>query len=294
MRNKIFLKGGFFALALLGFAMNASAVGTGFYGGIMAGPAMNGAKDLTVYQLQPVSGTPSGQPAGQTNTQTANTTVAITAAKATPDKQQFASRIFLGNQFSRYAAIEIGGEFVSKIQFNLPSNVKTAQCGAITDVYANNVLANIPSPCTETSLRIRGIDAVIKGIMPLGESFDVYGKFGVAVIYETSSGGLNPTSTGQTITVRPGPQTLQQNGQTIQTYQNGQIVQVMQTTNTYTNKVAPTFSIGASYAINQNWVVDLSYNSIQVGSSYGNVKYAALGFSYHATSRYCGQFLCDD
>lgn len=122
-----------------------------------------------------------------------------------------------------------------------------------------------------TDQRVRALDIVGKAIMPLG-MFSIYGKLGAAVTYITTGGALNPTFTPATPTTPA----------------------VTSGSNTYKNKFAPTYSVGASYDLNQSWQMDLSYNTLQVGNNIGSVTLYALGISYHFTDKYCGQFLCDD
>jgi len=115
--------------------------------------------------------------------------------------------------------------------------------------------------CASTDARVRDIEILGKGSYPLPNGFDVFAKGGVAIAYITTSGGLNSgvTECGKT---------------------------------QYQNKFVPTATIGASYDLSQNWVTDLSYNSVMVGGKVGKMTYFALGLSYHFVDVYCGQFLC--
>jgi len=117
--------------------------------------------------------------------------------------------------------------------------------------------------CSSPNTRVRDIDIVAKGILPFREVFDVYVKGGVAASYLTSSGAFNPSTTHPDC---------------------GR--------NTYNNKFSPTFSFGASYYVNQNWVLDASYNALLVGGQAGTMSMFGVGFSYHFVDQYCGQFLC--
>ena len=130
---------------------------------------------------------------------------------------------------------------------------------------------NIPpgfDTCSSLQARVRGFDGVVKGIFPFGNSFDVYVKAGPALIYETTSGALNGATMTSTGLITCGK-------------------------STHTTKVRLTGSIGASYAWNQNWVTDISWNRYMVGGIVNNVDYYAIGLSYHFVDKYCGQFLCD-
>ena len=106
--------------------------------------------------------------------------------------------------------------------------------------------------------RVRDIDLVAKLNMPVRD-FEVYVKGGPAYAYLTTSGGLN--SQGKT---------------------------------KYVGKIAPTLGVGASYDLNQNWVIDLSMNTLFAGGLISRATYVGLGLSYHFVNKYCGQFLCDD
>lgn len=107
--------------------------------------------------------------------------------------------------------------------------------------------------------RVRDIDFVGKGTMSLGNQFDLFAKAGIAYAYMSNSGGLN--STGKT---------------------------------QYQSKFAPTLGVGGSYDLNQNWVVDLSANTLFLGGQVSRMTSLAVGISYHFVDKYCGQFLCDD
>lgn len=226
MRNGIY-KQILISAVSCGFALNACAVGNGFYMGLMMGPATNSGGDQMVQVDNPHE---------------------LQTTPASPRSTQFGTRIFMGNQFSQYAAIEGGLTFFSTIKYD-SKGVDT---------------------CSGNELRVRDLDVVVKGIIPFGNYFDIYGKAGMAISYITTSGGLNPTFD---LSANP-PVTCG--------------------SNTYKNKFSPTVSFGATYDINQSWVADLSYNTVQVSTRVSTVSLIALGISYHFTDKYCGQFLCDD
>jgi opacity protein-like surface antigen len=123
----------------------------------------------------------------------------------------------------------------------------------------------------EVSSRVRAVDGVIKGILPL-QYFSVFVKGGVAMTYLTTSGALKPV-------YNPNPPPGEPN---------------VKSSNSYTNKFSGVYGLGATYDINQSWVADLTYTTIQVSGNLGTVSAFTLGISYHFTDKYCGQFLCDD
>ena len=212
-------------------AANSYAIGNGFYMGLMMGPSTNNAPSLQALRANAPTPPPPAPPV---------TTI------ADPKIQQFASRLFIGNKFNTYAAIEGGVTFFSSIK------------------YDSHGVQTVGS----TDQRVRDLDIVVKGIFPFGNYFDVYAKGGMAVTYITSGGSFNPVYN---------PDTMLYN-----------------TSSEYKQKFSPTFSIGASYDINQSWVADFSYNTVQVGNNVGTLTFYGVGISYHFTDKYCGQFLCDD
>lgn len=221
-------------------AVNAHAMGNGFYMGFMMGPATNNAPTLQalVYDTS--------------NPNFPNGASGFTTTPADPRHNQFAARLFMGNQFNQYAAIEWGGTFISSVRYDA-HGVKT---------YGS------------MDQRVRDLDIVGKGIFPIG-SFSLYAKLGMAVAYVTTGGAFNP----EFIPLNP---------------QDNVSTPRVTASTTYKNKFAPTYSIGASYDIDQSWMTDLSMNVLQIGNNIGNLTYFAIGISYHFTSKYCGQFLCDD
>lgn len=114
--------------------------------------------------------------------------------------------------------------------------------------------ATDPNPEIKTD----AIDFALKGILPIASSgVGVFAKLGLAIV---------KTSKGQSL-VQP------------QTNANA----------TYTR---PLMAVGISYDLTQNWVTDLSWTQITKGGAFQNADLIALGFSYHFTDKYCGQFLC--
>jgi opacity protein-like surface antigen len=159
---------------------------------------------------------------------------------ATPKSKQFGSNLFMGYKINQYAGFEGGLTFFSSIHYDTKG----------------------VDPCSGATTRVRDLDVVAKGELPF-YSFNLFGKGGVAVVYETTSGSLNPS--GSTLCGK----------------------------NTYRTKFAPTISVGAGYDLNQNWVVDVSWTRLLAGGAASNVDMYGLGFSYHFVDVFCGQFLCD-
>jgi opacity protein-like surface antigen len=179
-----------------------------------------------------------------------------------PKSNQWGTGIFLGYKNNAYIGSELGFNFFSQVKFEPKYNVKTA---GGTDAHVRNVYV------------------VLKGTVPIGSAFDVYAKVGPTFEYISTSGGLNaPVTQCQVIAGSAKPPLPGPPCQKVSSYQTK-----------YQSKVAPWFAIGASWAMDQSWVVDASINHLSVGSAIKNVTWLALGISYHFVDRYCGQFLCE-
>ncbi|TAK76965.1 MAG: hypothetical protein EPO11_03370 [Gammaproteobacteria bacterium] len=228
------------ALTLSGVAINAYAVAPGFYIGIMGGPATNNAKETTVQA-----------PDDQDNS--ANTNTSPVTFK--PKSNQFATRVFMGYKVNPYAAIEMGGSYYSTIRYETKTGDNT---------------------CGTPSISLGSVDLVGKGSIPLGW-FEVYGKAGVAGVYQHTSGALDSSSD---ITI---------------TYSDGTTATVNSCSkSSSTTQARGTASLGISYDLSQNVVADISYNRLFTSGDTGAITTYALGISYHFVDKYCGQFLCDD
>ncbi len=250
-------------------AMQAYAIGNGFYLGMMAGPATNNVPSMQATKLyDPPFPTPYPYASAPPGTTIAN-----------PRANQFGIRIFMGNQFNQFAAFEVGGMFWSTIRYNSRG----------VSIYG--------SP----DQRVRDIDVMLKGILPF-RSFNIYGKIGAAATYLTSGGTFNMSFTPANPPVNPPPPLgtglpfgfgppFQPGTQALPP---GFKAAKLNVPTTYKFKFAPVYSVGASYDIDQSWVIDASLNGISVGNSIGNLVFYAIGISYHFTDKYCGQFLCDD
>lgn len=207
---------------------------------------------------------PSTNNGGQQNVQIFPLPTAInpiaTFAPADPKSTQFGSRFFLGYKFNWIAGFELGFVYFSGVNY----------------VLKNSTFR----PAGGTTFRVRGIDLVGKldySIFNVG----VFGKAGVVALYTTTPGGLNITNFHTITTLNRAKNTV-----STRTVNSG--------SNTYGNKLAPTFSVGISYNLNQSWVTDLSMTTYMVGGAVSSMTMFALGLSYHFVDRFCGQFLCDD
>lgn len=199
---------------------NAYAVLPGFYMGLMLGPTNNSGNDV---QVQTLSTPP-------------------TTVTATPQSQQFGTRLYMGYKSTPYFGAEGGLTYYSGIGYD----------------------AGNANTCSNPNIRIRDFEVLLRGSYPIKDSgFEVFAKAGPALVYMTKSGCMNPDFT-------------QECGKS-----------------TYTTQVKPSAAVGLSYNMNQNWVVDASWNRLFAPSPVSTMDWYALGISYHFVDTYCGQFLCE-
>lgn len=243
---------------LIGAAWQVHAMAEGFYIGIMLGPATSNGKIINAQVPDGVILNPDG-------TVCVNSKNSFCVTSVQPRSQQFTTRIYMGNQFNQYAAIEFGLDFFAQVHYNF-IGVQTT---------------------TTPSQRVRGIDIVGKGIWPLG-AFSVFVKGGIAATYITTSTELNPAFK---VTNPFVPTQFCSQDSNPPTDPNCAVVLGQ---NGHRNKFSGTAGFGFSYDINQSWQTDLSANALFVGGSIGRVTAYSIGISYHFVNKYCGQFLCDD
>ncbi len=150
-----------------------------------------------------------------------------------------AGRIALGYQFNQNFAVEAGYLQLGNGKINLGSQT---------------LLPIAPSQ-VNLNLHQNVFDLVGKGILPVGNNFNVYGKLGVA--YVTT----NISAKAQT----PGLPTINANFNTIAKH-----------------KWAPEVALGVSYDITPNVFIDTSWTHIQpIGKNRpGNIDFAAVGLGY--------------
>lgn len=153
---------------------------------------------------------------------------------------QFATRLFLGNKLNQYAGYELGIDYLTKIKYD-SKGVNT---------------------CNGPNASMRAFDVLVKGTLPLGSSFDVFGRAGAGYMYTTTSGSLNPDQSKSCGASK------------------------------HEGMVRPIVGIGASYDLTQNWVADLSWTRFMVGGTIQNMDAYSVGITYHFVDTYCGQFLC--
>ncbi len=163
-----------------------------------------------------------------------------------------------------------GSLFASRLYFGYKFNPYAGFEGGFTYISGiNYTLKNASqTPAAGTTARVRGIDVVGKLDFTIKDTIGFFGKAGVAGLYTTTPGALNITNFNATTGRTSGA-------------------------NTYSSKLTPTFSVGASYDFDQNWQTDLTWMRLMPGGAIGNLDTYALGLSYHFVDKYCGQFLCN-
>ncbi len=158
-------------------------------------------------------------------------TSGITDGATSLDTDGVAGRLFAGYQFDQNWAAEFG--------YTKFSNVKAK--------------FDYPYFTGTQTLKEHAFDLVAKGILPLQNGFNMYGKLGAALISMDPSGsatvdGVTASGTGDT-----------------------------------QNKVYPTFGVGVSYDITPNVPVDISWNRIQKtgGGNIQSTNFFSAGIAYN-------------
>lgn len=266
--------------ALTFFSAYAYAVAQGFYLGVAMGPATNTAGNQTLQLYKCTNPALCGPCSGGCAVQGTGPNGEIfdfSTRPAKPSSKQWGSRFFMGYMFNPYAGVDFGFNFFNGISYDSPpppAGYKT---------------------CGSASVRVRDVDLSGKFAMPI-KWFDVYFKAGIALTYQTVSGGLAAPQTKTAIcsncngTNCPIPSCPSGEGTTTGTTKTYTACG----DSTYITKFNPIFSIGASYDITQSWVVDFSYTKLMTSGPANSIEFMALGIAYHFVDVYCGQFLCDD
>lgn len=127
--------------------------------------------------------------------------------------------------------------------------------------FFTNIKYKVPEGadvCSRPFSRIRDADITGRASYTF-YGFEVFGKAGAAYVYQTNAGSLNRRTDCK---------------------------------KEREAKFRPTFSLGGSYDLTQNWVIDASWNRILVGKPINNLSFFGLGITYHFVDVFCGQFLC--
>jgi opacity protein-like surface antigen len=177
-----------------------------------------------------------------------------------PKSQLWGTAVYMGYKNNQYIGSELGVNFYTNVKFESKTNQPTA---AGTSAHARNVYI------------------VLKGTVPFGSAFDAFLKVGPAFQYISTGAGLNAPNTQ--CRKQPGPQPPQA---------GPPCIPVTRFQTKYKSKVSPIISIGASWAMSQNWVADVSLTTLPVSGVIKNITWFAVGISYHFVDTFCGQFIC--
>lgn len=214
LQRKLIIAAAIAGLSTLGFSATSSAALPGYYVGGQLGWATTGAADADDLEFDDTE---------------------IHPLSGDVDDRGLAGRVFVGYQFNENWAAELGYTKFHNTKYD--------------DIVAPPGVV-IPSEDDEddASIKASAVDLVAKGILPLGNCFNLYGKLGAA--YLITSGGDDEFEEGK-------------------------------------NKLEPTFGAGISYDITPNVPVDLSWNRIQrVGGNrdehpIGSTDLFSLGIAYN-------------
>lgn len=147
----------------------------------------------------------------------------------------FGGRVAVGYQFNPNIAVEMG-------YLRLPNQKGTFKL-APTSIYA----------ASTERLKQNAIDLAAKGILPINDKFNVYGKLGVAYLTSTITNDYNGVKSN-----------------------DNQFFGIAK------HKLAPEVGLGVTYNVTNNVFVDTSWTHIQpLGKNKpGNVDFAAVGIGY--------------
>jgi hypothetical protein len=146
-----------------------------------------------------------------------------------------AGRMFLGAKFLPNLALEAGYTKFSNMNSYLNSNVTGTTLSLNIQAYS--------------------VDVVVKGIIPLANGFDVYGKLGAAYLNEVDSGSI----------------------------ELGQIPAALNVTGTAQVRILPTMGLGLSYTFTRYLLADISWMHIQNTSDNNNLNntdFFGIGLTY--------------
>jgi opacity protein-like surface antigen len=136
-----------------------------------------------------------------------------------------------------FAGYQINSNWAGELGWTKFSNMNTKASSTALDKNTGNTVSSSASG----SIKTDAIDLVAKGIYPVQNNVNVYGKLGVAYLMSRANASASVTEAGSTVSGSGS---------------NNE------------HKFYPTFGVGASYEFTQNVAADLSYNRIQkVGGS---------------------------
>lgn len=224
-------------------AANAFAAGEGFYLGGQIGETNthNQPRSLQTGTINPIT----GQVINPGN-------ISVNAGNV-----GYGGRLYFGYNLNSYFAVESG----------------------FTHYGASTYKTGTPSPqlisgnpLGKPGIQENGVDFMGKGIFPI-QSFNVFGKLGIAIVRTSLAGTLTTTYTAPPLVPPSGPAAFT-------------------TATGTTNYIRPAAAIGASYDITPNWETELTISRAFGGGGFQSADLYSLGISYHFVDKYCGQFLC--
>lgn len=161
-----------------------------------------------------------------------------------------AGRLFGGFQFTPHLAAEMGLSTFSK------ATLKGTVTGSTIDfdVGPGSYTAHL-----KNELKINAVDLVAKGILPVSDKANLYGKLGVAYVMAHDDATVSVVS------------------------QDHPEINENTKVSDNENKLLPTFGIGATFDITDNLAADVSYTHIQkTGDTklINNIDFAGVGLVY--------------
>jgi len=144
-----------------------------------------------------------------------------------------AGRLFAGYQFNENWAAEMGW---SKFR-NMTTNASLSGIDKVSGLPYQSTASG--------TLKTDAFDLVAKGIYPITNNINVYGKLGVAYLMQRANASVHVSETAKRGSVPVNALSKSGSGSNNE------------------HKIYPTFGVGATYEFTQNVAADLSWNRIQ-------------------------------
>jgi hypothetical protein len=233
-----YLLSGLFAIAILAMAADVYAANLGNYIGLQFG-----------YSNTNQNGLPSSDvvPDVDSVLHTSPSSVTVTSFSNKRRDNVFAGRLFAGYQFYSNLAIEMG-----LTQFRNSS-------------LSYDATVNTSSPVTrKDDIQLYVLDLMFKGSMSFNYGFDLFAKFGGALVYTRDQKQITVGNVGY---VNGNPEQLQTSASTTHTTRSG--------------RAYPAVAVGGSYYFVSDISADITYSRIIANSgSNNNISFTSIGVTY--------------
>lgn len=184
----------------------------------------------------------------------------------------FAGKIYVGYQFFPNLALEFGYFNFRNISASYDSTLNAATTVTYDGGNVTPVTATVGSDSRKDNIQQYAVDLLVKGIMPLGNGFELYAKLGAALVFTKVHTEIG-ISNFQNITADGIPYTLAS-------------PLGFSTSSTHTGSNSyPEIGVGASYSVSPTFAVDVAYSRIILSqTSNNNINFTSLGIIYSSAA----------